>query len=232
MPNPPPWKDSLAKNLLRQDIESGDVSEDMAAKEVYNSRPEYRVYPYYNFATNLTSLRKTLANDSRPHPPEKWIKSKAKQVLREDIISGLVTPDMDTRTVYNMRDGLYHPYQFQNFITNLKNLRYAIELDYDRASEDAGFYGHDVAIVHSQGIRKEADYLPWHRDPAAHLLVKDVAEGKNKTMKPKEFRATRPEYQALPLKQFSDRIRQTAVKAVKTEARFLKKQAREDAKKG
>lgn len=161
MPDPPPWKASQAKSLLRGDILSGVVLSDMAAKDVFNSRPEYQAYAYRNFATNL------------------------------------------------------------------KNLRGAIASDHARMVEDAACYEHDLAIVHNQGFRSEPDYLPWHRSPAATLLAHDVAEGKNKTMPPRDLRATRPEYEPFPLKQFRQFVQQEVGKAAKKEARFLKKQQKQ-----
>ena len=91
---------------------------------------------------------------------------------------------MEAREVYDTHPEIYHPYPFSNFSNNLANLRDAIEVDRARMEEDAACYGHDVAIVHSQGIRAEPGYLPWHRSPAAALLAQDVAAGKNKTMPP------------------------------------------------
>jgi hypothetical protein len=110
MPNPPPWKTSEAKAILQADILSGLVPPTMPAMVVYNSRPEFQVYPYSRFVPNLKRLR-----ESRAPTPKLWKKSKAKEVLRNEIVSGLVGPGMDARQVYDMHSDLYHPYQFANF---------------------------------------------------------------------------------------------------------------------
>jgi hypothetical protein len=226
MPDPPPWKDSEAKNLLRGDLLSGAIAGDMAPHDIYLSRPEYQLYMYRNFTTNLKNLRDAMAREP-VGAPMKWKESNAKEVLRAEIISGLVTADMDAGQVYNMHPELYHAYPFSKFTTNLRNLRDAIDTEYERAAEDAACYGHDLAIVHGQGFRSEPNYMPWHRSPAAALLAQDVAEGRNLTMPPRDLQATRPEYQAVTSKQFSQFVRHEVGKAAKKkEARFLKKQQR------
>jgi hypothetical protein len=88
-----------------------------------------------------------------------------------------------------------------------------------------------LGIVHSQGIRSQPGYLPWHKSPGAQFLAQDVAAGKNQTMPPRELYATRPEYQAVTLKQFRQFIGQEVGKATKRQARILREQQKEDEKK-
>jgi hypothetical protein len=223
MQNPPPWKDSQAKALLRADILCGLVPPDMQPTQVFHCRPEFQVYPYSNFANNLKRLRESLArNATTPAGPTKWKNSNAKAVLRAEIISGLVGPGMQAREVYNMHPDLYHPYLFRNFAPNLTKLRVAIAADHERMITDSEC--HDVAIVQGVGFRSEPGYLPWHRSTAATLLAQDVADGLNNTMRPHELYLSRPEYQAFSMKKFRQFIYQAVVKASKKEACFLRKQ--------
>ena len=67
---------------------------------------------------------------------EPWKKSKAKKMLTDDIISGVVDEAMDAAEVWLMRYE-YSFYEYKNFQTNLRNLRAAI-----RKAKDSAARGH------------------------------------------------------------------------------------------
>ena len=77
-------------------------------------------------------------------PPD-WRTSKTKFILREDIIAGNVTSDMDAQEVYVMRP-CYSQYKFNNFKTNLRNLRKALERDLIQSEDDEAAYFHDKCL--------------------------------------------------------------------------------------
>jgi hypothetical protein len=105
-----PWKTSKAKQLLMQDIVDGKVTREMGSMVVFNMRPEYKVYKYTCFQTNLRNLRRALdklknsadeakiayGNFIQRNPPATitsygypvWEKSQAQTLLRSDITSG------------------------------------------------------------------------------------------------------------------------------------------------
>ena len=56
----PPWHNSHAKKLLIKDIIDGNI-DGMEPKRVFVMQKEYQAYKYENFATNLQSLRKQVA---------------------------------------------------------------------------------------------------------------------------------------------------------------------------
>ena len=64
---PAPWKDSVAKEVLRADIRNGTVTEAMMPKEVWLSRPIFQLYDASNFAGNYRNLQatETLRGDNR-----------------------------------------------------------------------------------------------------------------------------------------------------------------------
>ena len=66
----------------------------------------------------------------------KWINSKEKENLRNDIINGVVSDTMHAREVYEMRNGSYHKFPYHRFKENLKNLRQTIRNATDAARED------------------------------------------------------------------------------------------------
>ena len=106
--DPPPWKDSEAKKLLYDDLVSEEVDDTMEPKEVFMMRPEYSLYTYTNFVSNLRNLRASirkkkegasnseiaLRNDlslgmiARRQPY--WPDSEASRLLIDDITSGVV----------------------------------------------------------------------------------------------------------------------------------------------
>jgi hypothetical protein len=59
-------------------------------------------------------------------------------------------------------------------------------------------------------IRSHNDFgMPrWDGSDAQRLLKKDMQEGKQAGLKPSQFRATRPEFTAIPLPVFTDHIYQ------------------------
>lgn len=61
--NAEPWKTSVAKKLLREDIERNFVTNDVPAKTVYDMRIEYSAYEFKNFKTNLKNLRAAIARN-------------------------------------------------------------------------------------------------------------------------------------------------------------------------
>jgi hypothetical protein len=102
-----PWKESEAKQHLRDAILAGDVTSDSIWHEVYDSNPLYQQYPRKNFRINLKNLIKALdkletraENDDlaflyeriiHPRPPVTvkgypfWDTSPASTFLRDDI---------------------------------------------------------------------------------------------------------------------------------------------------
>jgi len=110
MPPPhklPEWQYSRAKEILYDDIISGTVLSHMKPAIVYQMHPEYKLYPYKNFPTNLRNLRKAiglkqveadrvtsaLAHDLQvripPNDPLRWNGSAAQKLLLQDIAAGL-----------------------------------------------------------------------------------------------------------------------------------------------
>ena len=109
---------------------------------------------------------------SRRNKPADWRNSAAKQILRNDIITGDVLPNDKAKDVWLMHPE-YSAYNPTNFATNLRNLRNAISRDSARADTDYKAYRHDRAIVQSSIVNS----VPvWHRSLAAKLLKQDMKD--------------------------------------------------------
>lgn len=135
-------------------------------------------------------------------PP--WMTSKAKRTLRTDIIEGKVTAAMDPVLVYGMHEA-YKTYPYKRFKPNLKNLLEAVAKKKDSAEEDKAAFAHFMQNMPAP-INTRTSPL-WHRSIAEGLLKQDITAGVHRTMQPKQFRASRPEYMAFTLKNFRDHAR-------------------------
>ena len=156
---------------------------------------------------------------SRPDKGEKWADSKSKALLRSELLSGIITPDMEPQAAFDLHPEEHSKWNYNNWTSNLQTLWAAINRDRGRMQQDAVSYGHDLAIVKS--MRKPTDRIPWHRSPAFWLLKQDVDEGKHKDMKPKELYMTRPEYHtAFTLEEFRKHIYQEVNSRPKQKIRF------------
>lgn len=126
---PVPWRISDAKAQLEQDLEDGSVPLDrkeMMPKEVYNlpHRPNFWLYEYDNFRTNLNALRnkykdqkkssitdsEALARDLKKYPraltnhrgEPRWVGSAAEKSLKAAV--GAAAEAGNRKTVVNLYD--------------------------------------------------------------------------------------------------------------------------------
>ena len=157
-------------------------------------------------------------------PEAKWEKSKAKRLLREDIIRGDVHKNMGPLLTYSTRPE-YAAFRYENFRTNLNNLHKAIEKDIQRMQKDVEFYGHDRARLLEL---RDKPVKSWHTSQARVLLKQDMEAGLHNTKNKKEFWMSRPEYHLeWPLPVFRDAISSAIDKADKKRFRFEKKKYRD-----
>jgi len=159
---------------------------------------------------------------SRPDDGEKWAESKSKALLRSELLSGTITPEMKPRDVFALHPEEHGKWNYGNWSTNLRTLRAAIDRDRGRMQRDVISYGHDLATV--KALRAPTDKTPWHRSPAFRLLKQDIDDGKHKQMKPKELYESRPEYHTdFTLEEFRKHIYQENDSRPKRKIRFERK---------
>ena len=222
-----PWRKSQAKKLLSQDIIDGIVTPAMDAATVYKMRPEYNDYPFKNFKPNLKSLRLAIAKG--PKPP-KWRKSAAKELLRDEILSGAITPTMDPEAVHSMKPE-WKIYPLANFKTNLKNLRQSIEKDYRRMEADLGWYNHDrkkLLEIRKKDPPAEDPEKSWHKSNARVLLKQDIDAGLHTQMKPSEiYQRHNGAYKEFPPDVFRKHVHQEVQERASRAHRFAKKKLRQ-----
>jgi len=221
-PTPTPWRSSKAKQLLQEDILANKVTHDMDAKAVFAMRPEYKLYKFINFKSNLKSLINACKNPTKPKL--KWSTSIAKSLLKEDIINGRIKDGMDPNEVYQQRPE-FQQFPLKNFKTNFANLTQSILLHFDRLQLDSDAFGHDLAILEEMR-RGTPAAMPWHKSEACKLLKRDIKSGKHLQLWPIELYQSEAAYREFSLEVFRNHIYQERDRLESKEHRFNKKQER------
>lgn len=155
---------------------------------------------------------------------ESWKNSAAKQLLKDDIINGVVKEGMKPKEVYTMHDE-YKKWPQKNFGANLRSLRKKIDKDKEHMAEDEAAYRHDLQLLKKLRQNDSVD-VPWHRSEASALLKQDVRDGRHKVMKPIELYHSRQEYQHFELTTFRNHIYQQVDEKAKRDSRYAKKKLR------
>jgi hypothetical protein len=135
-----------------------------------------------------------------------WKISRAKKLLRKDIVEGTVTNDMETLYVYGMRDE-FMEYELKNFTANLKRLQEVIQKEQDRAVTDSDAYAIDL-LINPPILQGPSGYPQWQGSEAARLLKLDIDNEKHTSMKPSDLHNTQEEYKRFPLTVFRKHIGQ------------------------
>jgi len=181
-----------------------------------------------------------------PSPPScpDWATSKERKILAKDIAEGAVPPTMWPREVREMHGGIYKQWPASDFRGCLRTLRKSVGKDQERALSDNQAFvqyrlNHPV-VAANDGSRK---YPRWNGSDAERMLKEDIESGALVSMRPRELRLSRSEYQKWPLQVFRGHIHQEirskvetpywmakrAKKAEKKAARAAKKAARRNA---
>jgi hypothetical protein len=135
-------------------------------------------------------------------PP--WRCSHAKKLLIKDILDGNVIEGMAPKKVFDLRPE-FQLYKYENFVTNLRNLRKQIAEKQDLADDDEAAFAHDEVF----GLRVNSKPYPrWQGSVAELLLKQDIDNGQHVHMKPRELKQSRTEYGPYPGTIFRDHIHQ------------------------
>lgn len=132
---------------------------------------------------------------------------------------------MPPMLVYQMHDE-FKPYKYENFTTNLSNLRASVKKNLTRMQSDCLAYGNDITLLMQLRADNPVQLPPypiWHKHKAKRLLKKDIDNNKHIGKAPADLHKERPEYQEFPLKVFRKHIYQELEERAKREHRFAKK---------
>lgn len=152
-----------------------------------------------------TNNSDTMANKDDVEYRTDWSTSEAKDILKEDIINKRIE-GWRPAAVYNdqLRHHLYKQYKYDNFVTNLRNLRKSIESLHRAADRDQNAY-FAYAVLHPVVVDtpKDEQHPPrWHRSNAQSLLRQMIQGEKLENRKPREIRLSNPLFLKYSLEQF------------------------------
>jgi hypothetical protein len=221
-----------ARELLQEDILHGKVpledSEKKRASDVYNMRPLYALCfkdSYEDFLDMLKQERRKIISATP------WAQSRAKELLREDILDGTVPSDnneLDAKDVYKMRPE-YKRYLFNRFKANLKSLREKIAKGNHYAQYDEEALKNDRLIYPIMAYDSATGKYRWDGSMAQKSLEKDISDGIDKQMSScRAFWKSRPEYQLFDVVVFQKHVDQEH-RAVKNRHRNKKGKEKRDA---
>jgi hypothetical protein len=132
----------------------------------------------------------------------------AKPLLEADIVANRVRPNMAAKEIITHRQE-YRNVPYNNFVTNLRNLRNTLMNLFERASVDDAAVRNDLIAHPIQMDNPSMAYPRWDLSKAQGLLKMDVDLKKNEKMKPSDLWESRPnEYKQFPLKVFRDHLKQ------------------------
>lgn len=143
-----------------------------------------------------------------------WKNSKAKKILRQDIIDGKCD-GLKPKQVYQMHPD-YAIFPKENFSNNLRNLRLLIKKQKERSDFHLDALMNDLTLnprpaVDVRGVPR------WHESEAERKLKIAVAQGLHRDLKPKELHASDPDYLVFPLAVFRDHVYQEIRSQTETE---------------
>ena len=166
------------------------------------------------------TTRRTMANKAEnwKEPKVAWAKSKARSLLYDDLVAGLVpleskdetgrktTPSL--RDIYDMHAefALYH---YSKFSSRLSSLRSIVKERKSRAEIDQQLFEAFISN-HPASANSHKGYIQWQGSEAQKLARQDIAEDRHKTpMGKKGLYNSRAEYyENFPLKVFRDKLNQ------------------------
>ena len=138
---------------------------------------------------------------------EQWKTSKAKAFLIKLLMD--TTSDIHWKTPEEVwkSSEWFQQYPKHRFIDNMKNIKKALEDKGRVIEEDIKLISEELAALNFSNVTKRG-HPHWHTHSAKKLLAEDLLKGRNVNMKPKEFHATRQEFEEFPLRVFRGHIYQ------------------------
>lgn len=151
-----------------------------------------------------TNKSNTMSNQKNVDYRTDWATSEAKDMLKQDIINKRIE-GWRPAAVYNdqLRHYLYKQYKYDNFVTNLRNLRKSIETLHKVADRDRIAY-RAYANMHPVVDDSGQEGLPhrWHQSNAQYLLRQMVKADTLGNRKPRDIRESNPLFMNYTMQQF------------------------------
>ena len=130
-------------------------------------------------------------------PTTKWRKSKAKELLYDDLVEEkipLIKEEGEDVQQYYLTREEFQKYDPDRFEERLDSLRATINFRYERARVDMDAY-QQFKAHHPPSLYSKKGYIQWKGSDAHRLLTEDLCiHGYLETMSAQELYNTRPEY--------------------------------------
>jgi hypothetical protein len=139
--------------------------------------------------------------------PEPWRNSDAKKTLKTLLESDDFFMNMKENDLYNLSPMLFHPYDKERFVSNVKNMKKAMKDEKALVAFQVDALAQDLKKFPAKS-ETFWGYKPWCNSAAKTLLQKDVQEKVHLTMSPKDLHQSKDEYKQFPLKVFRKHIYQ------------------------
>lgn len=130
-----------------------------------------------------------------------WKKSREKEMLKKDIIDGVVREEMNPEQVYNMHAG-YKKFKYVNFKQNLRSLHKTINRKKHAMIVGNVAFERFKRSAESYGGGNSTEQISWYNSKAKKLLASDIDAGYHLAKNPKEIWQSRQEYQEFELDKF------------------------------
>lgn len=161
--------------------------------------------------------RGTRGAKDEKEPKVKWKNSKAKQLLRKDILEGRVpleARDANNRSTKPLKEiyGL-HPelqeYFYKNFSRRLASLRKTIKEEKVRQALDQEAFDNYIQNHPSRSLLSKQGFIQWQGSEAQQRLLEDIAANLHTAMSKADLYGSRSEYyENFPLQVFRDKLKQ------------------------
>ena len=139
-------------------------------------------------------------------PPTPWGKSRAKQVLQDDILSGEVNKFRGPTGIYKSRT-IYQKYKFTNFSNNYYTLRKTLGARVKAAAAAKHAFENDAPVL--QARRNRIGTFHYNGSDIQKQLRSDVRHGRTRGLTPSQVYWSRRVYwkdNRLPLEKFSNHL--------------------------
>ena len=164
-----------------------------------------------NDNNNDSSSKKKKKRKQKKVKQPKWRNSKAKELLKEDFMSGVIPLEndgtMDYKTIFEQRPE-YAEYGYTNFPARVRAMREQLIAAFGRAQDDVEaletFIKNNPKSTHTH-----KGYPEWEGSEAQRLLNIDIDNNDHKPKGgPKVLHASKAQYRLFPLKVFREHIYQ------------------------
>lgn len=165
--------------------------QDSTAPLVYGASRMVRIEEEGNHTMIFTGVARKRVVEKNPSIP--WAKSKARQILYDDIASKIVTAEMDAQQVFLMHTE-YKEYGWENFAARLKSLLKIVTQAESKAEEDLKAYLAFKKYNSDIPTRTHKGCEQWQGSSVQTLVRVDISNNVHEDIGWRNMWMSRPDY--------------------------------------